>query len=53
MGRMKKEKKYFDDIGSLATIKLSRGFAEEFGVLTFCSSLDLAVHCTPEPQFCN
>lgn len=52
-GRMKKEKKYLDVISSLATIKLSHGFAEEFGVLMFRTSLYLAVHCAPELQFCN
>lgn len=35
MSRMKKANKHFDNISSSATIKLSCGFAEEFGVLIF------------------
>jgi len=53
MGRMKKENKYFDNISSLATVKLSCGFAEEFGVLIFCNSPGCAMYCAPELQVCN
>lgn len=53
MGRMKKENKYFDNISSLATVKLSWGFAEEFEALIFCTSPGCAMHCALELQFCN
>lgn len=52
IGRMKKGKKCFENISSLAA-EASRGFAEGFGVLISCTFTSCAMHCAVKLQLCS